>query len=80
MEDSRWCAYGSSVLRQRVAVELINRVIPYASSIGTSSRACRRPRVLSGRAGSFRDQSLRSIALACRKMISGMVGGCARYC
>ena len=61
-------------------MELTSRVIPYAASIGTSSRACRRPRELIGRAESLRDQSLRSIAFACRTRISGVVGGWSRYC
>ena len=67
-------------LLTRLAVELTSRVIPYAASIGTSSCACRRPREFSGRAVSLRDQSLRSIALACRTKISGVVGGWSRYC
>ena len=73
--SSRRCAYGSNVEVQRVAVELTSLVTPYAANIGTSILAWRRPRELMGRVESFRDQSLRSIALACRRMISGVVGG-----
>ena len=62
------------MVRQRVEVELISLVDPYASSIGHQL-----PGLLAAaraeRAGaSFFDQSLRSIALACRTRISGVVG------
>ena len=55
-------AYGSSVAMQGFEVELTSLVTPYASNMGISILAWRRPRELSGRAESFPDQSLRSIA------------------
>src|SRR6185437_13375585 len=73
--SSCWCAYGISVAMQRVEVELTKAVTPYALSMGLIVLACRRPRVLIGRVASLRDQSLRSIALTCRTMISGVVAG-----